>query len=62
VAQHCSSGLADSRPHVTVEPAQLGGGHLVGSPALVADSAARVGCGGITGHATDRQAIGVTEV
>jgi hypothetical protein len=35
---------------------------LVGSPALVANGNAMVGCGGVTGHVADRHTIRVAEV
>jgi hypothetical protein len=40
----------------------LGGGALVGSPTLIDDGTTRVRCGGVTGHAADRQMIRVVEV
>jgi hypothetical protein len=38
------------------------GGSLVGSPALVADGAAKVGCVGVTKHTADQRMIIVAEV
>jgi hypothetical protein len=38
------------------------GGTLIGSPMVPAHRAARVGCGGVTGHTTDQQTIRVDEV
>jgi hypothetical protein len=37
-------------------------GTMVGSPVLIVDGAARVGCRGVTRHTADQGTIGVAEI